>query len=147
VIEVAQFISEVRVAASLEAAQKGCELTVAAVEPGLRVEADRHILASALSNLLQNAFKFTRPDTRVALRVRSSTNRVLIEVEDECGGLAPGLQERLFRPFSRGAADGSGVGLGLSLSRRGIEACGGTLFARDVPGRGCVFTIDLPRKG
>jgi len=147
VIEVAQFISEVRVAASLEAAQKGCELTVAAVEPGLRVEADRHILASALSNLLQNAFKFTRHDTRVALSARSSTNRVLIEVEDECGGLAPGLQERLFRPFSQGAADRGGVGLGLSLSRRGIEACGGTLFARDVPGRGCVFTIDLPRKG
>ena len=146
VIEVAQFISEVRVAASLEAAQRGCELTVAAVEPGLRVEADRHILASALSNLLQNAFKFTRPDTRVALSARSSTNRVLIEVQDECGGLAPGLQERLFRPFSQGAVDRSGVGLGLSLSRRGIEAYGGTLFARDVPGRGCIFTIDLPRK-
>jgi signal transduction histidine kinase len=116
------------------------------VEPGLRVEADRHILASALSNLLQNAFKFTRPDTRVALSARSSTNRVLLEVEDECGGLAPGVRERLFRPFSQGAADRSGVGLGLSLSRRGIEAYGGTLFARDVPGRGCVFTIDLPRK-
>ena len=146
VIEVAQFISEVRVAASLEAAQKGCELTVAVVEPGLRVEADRHILASALSNLLQNAFKFTRPATRVALSARSSTNRVLIEVEDECGGLAPGLQERLFRPFSQAAADRSGVGLGLSLSRRGIEAYGGTLSTRDIPGRGCIFTIDLPRK-
>jgi signal transduction histidine kinase len=60
-IEIGQFISEVRVAAALEASQKRCELTVAPVEPGIVVEADRHILASAVSNLLQNAFKFHAP--------------------------------------------------------------------------------------
>ena len=145
-VELAQFISAARVGASLEAAQKGCELTVAPVAPGLRVDADRDILASAVSNLLQNAFKFTRPHSHVSLRVQPSEERVLIEVEDQCGGLAAGVQEKLFKPFSQGSLEGEGMGLGLSLSRRGIEACGGKISVRDIPGKGCVFTIDLPRK-
>ena len=45
------------------------------------------MLAAVVGNLLQNAFKFTRPQTTVTLRVRASAERVLIEVEDECGGL------------------------------------------------------------
>jgi signal transduction histidine kinase len=145
-IDIAQFISGVRVAAALEAAQKGCELTVVTGAPGLRVEADIDILASAVSNLLQNAFKFTRPHSHVLLRTHASGDRVLIEVEDECGGLAPGVQSKMFEPLAQGGGHGSGVGLGLSLSRRGVEACGGTLSVRDIPGQGCVFTIDLPRK-
>jgi len=143
-IEMGQFISDLRVAAALEASQKGCELTVEPVPPGLRVFADRHILASAASNLLQNAFKFTRPHTHVVLRAFSSAGRVSIEVEDECGGLPRGMQEQVFKPFQQGDADRSGVGLGLGLSRQGIEAYGGMLHVRNVPGHGCVFTIDLP---
>jgi signal transduction histidine kinase len=146
VIEIGPFILEVQVAAALEAANKGVELTVLPVVPGVFVEGDRHILASATSNLLQNAFKFTRRHTHVVLRAYASKGRVLIEVEDECGGLPPGMQERIFRPFEQRAADRTGVGLGLSLSRHGIDAIGGKLYASDMPGSGCVFTIDLPQK-
>jgi signal transduction histidine kinase len=145
-IEVGPFIAEVTVAASLEATQRGCGLSVLAVEPGMFVQADRHMLASAVSNLLQNAFKFTRPNTTVLLHAHSSKGRVLIEVEDECGGLPQGAKEQLFRPFQQHGADRSGVGLGLPLSRASIQSFGGTLSVRDVPGRGCVFTIDLPLK-
>jgi signal transduction histidine kinase len=62
------------------------------VQEELAVEADRQILAAVVGNLLQNAFKFTRPDSTVTLSVRASTDRVLIEVHDECGGL-PGESE------------------------------------------------------
>jgi signal transduction histidine kinase len=144
-IEIAQFVSEVQIAARLEAEQRGCELAVSQVAPGLYVEADRHILASAVSNLLQNAFKFTHPHSHVTLRAYASGDRVLIEVEDRCGGIAPEVLATLFRPFTQGSSDRSGVGLGLSLSRRGVEAGGGTLSVRDIPGRGCIFTIGLPR--
>jgi signal transduction histidine kinase len=51
----------------------------------------------------------------------------------------------LFRPFVQGGLDRSGLGLGLPISRMSVEASGGLLTARDVPGTGCVFTIDLPR--
>jgi signal transduction histidine kinase len=69
----------------------------------------------------------------------------LIEVEDECGGLPPGDSEELFKVFEQRGGDRSGLGLGLAISRRGVEANGGKLYVRDLPGRGCVFTIDLPK--
>ena len=144
-IEIGPFIAEVRVAAALEASQRGCVLNVLPVEPGTQVHADRHILASAVSNLLQNAFKFTHPGTAVTLRVHSPGGRVLIEVEDECGGLPEGFDQKSFRAFRQHSADRSGMGLGLSLSRRGVESFGGVLSVRSLPDRGCVFTIDLPK--
>jgi signal transduction histidine kinase len=51
----------------------------------------------------------------------------------------------MFLPFTQGDADKSGVGLGLSICRRCVEANNGILSVRDLPGSGCVFTIDLPR--
>jgi signal transduction histidine kinase len=145
-IEIGPFFLEVQVAAALEASTKGCELTVMPVEPGMFVEADRHILAAALANLLQNAFKFTSKDTHVLLRAYAHNARVLIEVEDESGGLPDGVVEQLFRAFDDGDADRSGAGLALSISRKGVDANGGKLYMKNVPGRGCVFTIDLPQK-
>lgn len=91
--------------------------------------------------------KFTHPNGTVSLRVRSSDERVLIEVEDECGGLPDGDANDLFRPFVQRSTDRTGVGLGLAFSRWGVEASGGKIYARDLPGKGCVFTVDLPRAG
>jgi signal transduction histidine kinase len=144
-LELARFILDVQVGAALEAAMKGCELTVAPVAAGIFVEADGHMLAAAVANLLQNAFKFTRPHSHVVLRAYASNGHVLIEVQDECGGLPPGVGEQLFQPFRQSGADRTGVGLGLTISRKAIEASGGSLSVRNLPGVGCVFTIDLPR--
>ena len=144
-LALAEFIAETRIAAALEAQTRGCGFTVSAVDPKLAVDADRDLLSSALGNLLQNAFKFTEPHTEVALQVRAAGNRVLIEVEDRCGGLHPGDPELLFQPFVQDGADRSGVGLGLSICKRSVEANNGVLKVRDLPGKGCVFTIDLPR--
>ena len=69
----------------------------------------------------------------------------MIEVEDNCGGLPPGDAERMFQPFTQDSADKSGLGLGLSICRRSVEAIGGVLSVRNRPGVGCVFTVDLPR--
>ncbi len=145
VFSVADFIAEVKVITSLEAAARGCEFSVAAVDPNLGIEADRDMLFAAVGNLLQNAFKFTHRHTTVSLNVHSSGDRVLIDVEDHCGGLPPGDPEKLFGSFKQQGADRSGLGLGLSISRRSVEANSGLLRVRDIPGAGCVFTIDLPR--
>ena len=140
----AEFIEEVEVGASLDARAKNVDLVVAPVEYGIAVEADRQLLASAVSNLLQNAFKFTHAQGQVSLRVRTNGNRVLIEVEDECGGLPPGKAEELFRPFERRGADKTGLGLGLTISRKSVGANGGEIQVKNMPGKGCVFTIELP---
>jgi hypothetical protein len=81
----------------------------------------------------------------VSLKTRATASRVLIEIEDACGGLPPGKADALFRPFVQGGADRTGLGLGLSISRKSVEGDGGELRVRDVPGVGCVFTIDMPR--
>ena len=115
------------------------------VEAGLAIEADRQVLAAVVGNLLQNAFKFTRPDTTVTLRVDASAERVSIEIQDECDGLPGGNVDKLFRPFEQRSADRTGLGLGLAFSRWGVEANNGRISARNLPNKGCVFTLDLPR--
>jgi signal transduction histidine kinase len=141
----AEFIAEIKLSASLEAQVRHCLLTVSNVDPLLAVDADRDLLLSAVGNLLQNAFKYSHAHSEVNLNAYAVANRILIDVEDRCGGLPPGDAERMFLAFTQLDADTSGLGLGLSISRRSVEANDGVLSVRNVPGSGCVFTIDLPR--
>ena len=145
-VSLAALIEDVAIAAAVEAAHRGLQFTVAPVEEGVMLHADAQILASALSNLIQNAFKFTHPSGHVSLRTHSTPDRVRIEVEDQCGGLPAGEIDRLFRMFEQRGADRTGLGLGLAISRQGVEDSKGEIQVRDLPGSGCVFTIDLPRK-
>ena len=142
---VAAFIDEIASASSLEANARGVRLTVTPVDDRVEIRADRQVLTAVVGNLLQNAFKFTRPRTTVTLSVEASPQRVLIEVRDECGGLASGSVDELFRPFEQRSADRTGLGLGLAFSRWAAEANDGRISARNLPGEGCVFTLDLPR--
>jgi signal transduction histidine kinase len=144
-IPVSDFIAEVQVGSAIEAAVRDLEFIVAPLEEGMAVEGDRQILAAAVSNVLQNAVKFTRPHGRVSLTAHAVADRILIGVEDECGGLPDGKAEEMFRPFEQVGGERTGLGLGLPISRRGVEANGGKLYVRNRPGTGCVFTIDLPR--
>lgn len=141
----ADFIADVKITASLEAQVHECVLLVTVVDPELAVDADRDLLFSAVGNLLQNAFKFTHHRTEVTLTARATADRILIEVKDHCGGLPIGDTGKLFLPFTQADADKTGLGLGLSISRRSVEANQGFLRVQDMPGSGCIFTIDLPR--
>lgn len=144
-IAVAALVEEVELDACLEASAMSVALTVAPVRAGLEVRGDRPLLAAAVGNLLHNAFKFSHANGHVTLTTTATADRVLFEIEDECGGLPEGKAEELFRPFTQRAANRQGLGLGLSISRRGVEASGGEVRVRNLPGKGCVFTIDLPR--
>lgn len=143
-VMLAEFIEEIEVGASLDAKARKIDLTISPIGYGIAVEADRQLLASAVSNLLQNAFKFSPAGGHVSLRARTKADRVLIEVEDECGGLPPGKAEELFRPFERRGADETGLGLGLAITRKSVGASGGQIHVESKPGKGCVFTIELP---
>ena len=140
----ADFVAEAQQVAVLHASARGCSLVVATVSPTLRVRGNRELLMASLVNLLHNAFKFTLPNTRISLRVRADARRACIDVEDRCGGLPPGSTEAMFLPFTQNSEDRSGLGLGLSIARRYVEADGGALSVRDLPGHGCVFTMTLP---
>jgi signal transduction histidine kinase len=145
-ISLADFMDQIGVSAALEANARGCKFTVSSVDDRLAVDVDRDMLLSAVGNLLQNAFKFTAHGSEVSVNAYAVGDRILIDVEDHCGGLPPGSAERMFLAFKQGDKDRSGLGLGLAICRRSVEANSGIVRVRDVPGSGCVFTIDLPRR-
>ena len=145
IFSLADFISEAKLSAALEAQSRECSLTVSHVEQELAVDGDRDMLFSAVGNLLQNAFKFTEHHSDVNLDAYGVGDRIRIDISDRCGGLPSGLADKMFHPFTQGGKDKSGLGLGLSICRRSVEANRGTLSVRNVAGLGCVFTIDLPR--
>jgi len=137
-------IEDAGVGGLMEAGAHGVSLSVTPLDRGVDVNVDPQILAGAIANLLQNAFKFTPAGGHVSLRTTMSADRVAIAIEDECGGLPPGKEEALFGAFQQLGSNRTGLGLGLFISRKSVEASGGLIHVRDVPQRGCVFTIDLP---
>ena len=142
---VADLIADITPGATLAANGQGLTLVVELVAADVAVDGDRQVLSAVLMNILQNAFKFTHRRSTVRLRVSATTDRVHIEIEDECGGLPGDNVDQLFHPFEQRSANRTGLGLGLAFSRWATEANHGRISARSLPGVGCVFTVDLPR--
>ena len=145
VIPVADLVAEVIDSAQLEAKWWKCQFSATVRGTGMTVYADRHLILSALGNLLQNAFKFTQAGTKVTLMVYADGSHIYMDVQDQSGGLPEGKIENLFLPFTQNGRDKTGLGLGLSICQRSVEANHGTLSARDLPGMGSVFSISLPK--
>ncbi len=117
------------------------------LDPGLTtVQADEHQLEIALSNLLENASKFSAPGTRITVATRSKPGFIGIAVTDEGPGIAPQHQSAVFEEFFRVSPEGTvrGMGLGLPIVRRIIEAHGGHLELCSPQGQGCTFSAWLP---
>ncbi len=145
-VAVREIFEEVEIGAAMVAGERGLQLEVMAIDSSVIVNADRQILAAAIANLLQNALKFTKPNTTVKLGAGTTTDRVLISVEDECGGLPTGKLEDLLKPFTQRGHDRAGLGLGLAICQKAAKSMGGELLIRDLPGEGCIFTLELPKR-
>ncbi|TMJ16693.1 MAG: response regulator [Bacillati bacterium ANGP1] len=117
--------------------------------PDAYVMADRQRLKRALLNLLSNAAKYNRQGGTITLTCEERPQeRLRIQVSDTGLGIPLDKLERLFTPFDRlGAERGAvnGVGLGLLLSKRLVEAMGGSLGVESIVGKGSTFWIDLGR--
>jgi signal transduction histidine kinase len=111
---------------------------------GLTASADAGLLSDALTRLVGNALQFSGAE----VSVRAGRNGgPWIEVEDRGTGFTDESLAQAFEPLSAGANtrnDRGGLGLGLYIARRLVEAQGGTLTARSTPGEGSVFRIELP---
>jgi signal transduction histidine kinase len=143
-LPVVAFIDEIAATGLLHSEYRHVQFTVEPVDPASLIDADPQLLTSAVMNLLHNAFKNTRSGGRVVLRGRAEGQRLLIETEDECGGI-PESKGDLFQVFGkRRGGDQSGLGLGLSIARKAVRAHSGEIRVRNMPGKGCVFTIEVP---
>jgi signal transduction histidine kinase len=145
VVSLRSFTEEIAFDASADTEEKQLKVQVNIPE-SLEIEADVRLLRSALSNLFHNAIKFSHPGATIAVRALKTPGEVRIEVEDGCGGLPPGRAQDLFMPLVQRGTDQSGFGLGLAIALQAAEAHNGTIRVRDLPGQGCVFTIDLPAR-
>ncbi len=112
------------------------------------VDTDREALGRAVSNLLENAVKYSGAGTPVQVSVRQAGTGVEIAVEDRGIGIPREEQRRLFDRFVRGAhatrAGIGGIGIGLALVKSVAEAHGGAVRLESESGRGSIFTIALP---
>lgn len=97
-------------------------------------------------NLLENADKYTPPNTPIEVRARAEGQLVTVEVVDHGPGIPPGTETKVFDKFFRGPHVGvSGAGLGLPICKAIVEAHGGTISAESRPSGGAVFRIVLPK--
>lgn len=140
------FIEEAQASAELSVKNSSCNFKVMPVDRDLAISGNRPLLLAALANILQNAFKFTRPNTQVLLSAYASAQNIRIDVRDNCGGLPRGTEESIFLPFSQSGKNRTGAGLGLTIAKQSVAANGGELSVHSIPDVGCIFTISLPRR-
>jgi signal transduction histidine kinase len=122
--------------------ERDIRVTVEAGET-LEVDVDEVLMVSALSNLLQNAYKFTKRGGQITLRARVDKGLVLLEVQDQCGGLPRGKHDELFKPYVQQGQNRTGLGLGLAITQEAVAAHNGELSVQDFPGEGCIFRVKL----
>jgi two-component system, OmpR family, sensor histidine kinase KdpD len=109
------------------------------------VPMDDVLIEQVLVNLLDNAIKYTPPDSPIAIMATATDQAITVEVTDRGPGLPPGEETRVFERFYRAAPDiERGAGLGLAICKAIVEAHGGRIWAHNVPGGGVAFFFTLP---
>jgi signal transduction histidine kinase len=144
-INMLELINQIAVSADV-AAQSKNQLLIIEVAPDLELDSDQQLLYSALANLVQNAIKFTRMGGKIVVRSQLQDESIVLGVEDECGGLLTENGAKLFEPFIQQNENRQGIGLGLTIARRAISLLQGTIEAHNLPGKGCIYTITIPKK-
>jgi signal transduction histidine kinase len=148
-IETAPWLEAQRLAHSPQAEGRSIHLELSA-QPGLpMLSADRRLLERALGNVLCNALAYSPERGIVTIGAERVGDELLLSVRDQGPGVDPAMLERIFEPFFRvdsaRARSSGGVGLGLAIARRAVEAHGGRVWAENAPqGTGLIVRIRLP---
>jgi signal transduction histidine kinase len=133
----------------LKLEQEGFEVQVTVPRDLPHVMADEAALQEALSNLIDNAIKYSRDHKSCKIDVRGVSGGIEISVADRGLGVTIVEREKLFERFYRGEREGhgeKGVGLGLSIARDILRAHGGDVRVESEPGEGSTFTLVLPAR-
>ena len=115
---------------------------------GVRINADRLVLREAITNIVDNAIKYSPQASTIDVRVRMEGGRAVLSVADQGAGIAPEHRERIFDRFFRldegRSRDEGGAGLGLAIAKWAVEANGGHITVESGTQGGALFRITLP---
>jgi signal transduction histidine kinase len=136
-------IKDVEIDSLSDAEAKNIEVRVA-IAADQELSVDVRLVRSALGNLVRNAVKYSHTGEVVEVRGSVVNERVVVEIEDGCGGLAPGMVESAFAPFVRIDTKEGGFGLGLAIAKQAVDAHGGSIRIQNLPGKGCIFALEFP---
>ncbi len=134
---------------AMEVRMQAKNVTVDVEMADLQIMGDSERLLQALLNLLDNAIKYSQPKAHIFIAAYRHKQQALISIRDQGSGMPETDLPRIFEQFyttSRSRKQ-SGVGLGLAIARRIIEAHGGSITVSSKPGQGAVFTLSLPLGG
>jgi two-component system sensor histidine kinase KdpD len=118
------------------------------VPEGLRIKADVGMMEKVVSNLLENAAKYSKPSSPIIISAQADNGKASLSISDQGAGIEPAEQGLIFERFYRGRSQAlgtSGTGMGLAISRAIVDAHGGSITVTSQPGRGSVFTITMPK--
>ena len=129
-------------------AAPGCTFAMEVDDSLPEIRADREALAQVLSNLIDNALKYTGDEKRIALRARKDGATLRFTVEDNGIGIPHDQRRAIFEPFhqvdQRLSRTREGAGLGLAIVQRIVKAHGGEITVAGEPGKGSIFTVKIP---
>ncbi|TVQ78815.1 MAG: sensor histidine kinase [Bradymonadales bacterium] len=140
-----QLIDQIVITAKSDAAKRR-QLLLIDIQDEVTIEADRHIVMSIFANLIQNAIKYTKLGGEIWISSKLSGQTLVVEVQDECGGIETSKISSLFEAFVQEGSDRSGLGLGLTIVRQAVKLSQGKVYVRNAANRGCSFIVELPLK-
>jgi signal transduction histidine kinase len=123
------------------------EITIESENKPIILKADSNRIKQILINLIDNAVKYSHPNTPIYLKLKQLENQVIIQIFDKGYGISLQNQSRIFERFFRvdeARTPSAGTGLGLSIVKTLVEKMGGNVSVRSKLGEGSVFTVSLP---
>ena len=151
-VDVHALVAEIAADAEFEAGSRRCRVRVTATDSQpdeMLVKGARHLLRSALENIVRNAVRYTGADSDVLIELTTRAAQAVICVRDRGPGVPNEALAHLFEPFYRVSEardrQSGGTGLGLAITRQAIEAHGGTVRAVNHPEGGLLVEVELPR--
>jgi two-component system sensor histidine kinase KdpD len=135
------------VVARLQPLLDGRDVSIRVREDLREVPMDLVQVDQVLTNLIDNAVKFSHAHSPIDISAVGGPQNVRVTVADRGPGIPPAERERVFQPFERAERDVAGTGLGLAIAKAVVVAHGGRMWARDRPGGGAALTFELPIDG
>ena len=132
--------------AKVEAEKKNIAINFETCEAEAVTNADAMLISRVITNLLDNAIKYTNPGGAVTVRLDERGEDILVQVTDTGIGIPEDHLPYIFDAFYRGKRDLKGSGLGLSIAKTIVEAHGGRIWVESIPGKGSTFSFTLPKK-